>query len=119
VVDDQVIESDGKTENAQHLLALDPFTLAVLKSHVGQLDAERAYFGPDYQDHGWLFCWENGKPPHPDTIPAVSRSSPGRPGCLTSIYTTSGTAALPLAATRKSTGRHSLAVSGTRTSRSP
>ena len=30
VVDGAVIESDGKTENAQHLLALDPFTLAVL-----------------------------------------------------------------------------------------
>jgi hypothetical protein len=29
VVDGQVIESDGKTENAQHLLALDPLTLAV------------------------------------------------------------------------------------------
>ena len=31
VVDGQVIESDGKTENAQHVLALDPFTLAALK----------------------------------------------------------------------------------------
>jgi integrase len=68
VVDGQVIESDGKTENAQHLLALDPFTLAALTAHVGQLDAERTDFGPDYQDDGWLFCWENGKPPHPDTI---------------------------------------------------
>jgi hypothetical protein len=28
VVDGRVIESDGKTENAQHVLALDPFTLA-------------------------------------------------------------------------------------------
>ena len=26
VVDGRVIESDGKTENAQHVLALDPFT---------------------------------------------------------------------------------------------
>jgi hypothetical protein len=26
VVDGQVIVSDGKTENAQHVLALDPFT---------------------------------------------------------------------------------------------
>jgi integrase len=26
-------------------------------------------FGPDNHDHGWLFCWEDGKPPpHPDTI---------------------------------------------------
>jgi hypothetical protein len=33
-----VIESDGKTENAQHVLALDPFTLAALRAHVEQLD---------------------------------------------------------------------------------
>ena len=68
VVDGKVIESDGKTVNAQHLLALDPFTLAVLKVHVELLDQERNDFGPDYQDSGVLFCWANGKPPHPDTI---------------------------------------------------
>ena len=68
VVNGRVIQSDGKTENAQHLLALDPFTLAVLRVHVEILDQERREFGPDYQDHGVLFCWENGKPPHPDTI---------------------------------------------------
>ncbi len=68
VVDGRVIESDGKTENAQHLLALDPFTLTVLKVHVAMLDRERTEFGPDYQDHGVLFCWENGRAPHPDTI---------------------------------------------------
>jgi integrase len=65
VVDGEVIESDGKTENAQHVLALDPFTLAVLRVHVEMLDQERREFGPDYRDHWVLFCWENGKPPHP------------------------------------------------------
>jgi integrase len=68
VVDGRVIESDSKTENAQHLLALDPFTLAALKAHVEQLDQERRDFGPDYHDHGVLFCWPDGRPPHPDTI---------------------------------------------------
>lgn len=68
VVDGRVIESDGKTENAQHVLALDPFTLAVLKAHVEQLDQERRDFGPEYHDHGVLFCWPDGRPPHPDTI---------------------------------------------------
>jgi integrase len=68
VVDGKVIESDGKTENAQHVLALDPFTLAALKAHVEMIGQERGEFGPDYLDHGVLFCWENGKPPHPDTI---------------------------------------------------
>ena len=68
VVDGQVIESDGKTENAQHVLALDPFTLAALRAHVERLDQERRELGPDYQDHGVLFCWGDGRPPHPDTI---------------------------------------------------
>jgi integrase len=68
VVDGRVIESDGKTENAQHVLALDPFTLAVLKGHVEQLDQERRDFGPEYHDRGVLFCWPDGRPPHPDTI---------------------------------------------------
>jgi integrase len=52
---------------AQHD-ALDPFTLAALKVHVEMLDQERKDFGPDYHDGGWLFCWEDGRPPHPDTI---------------------------------------------------
>jgi integrase len=50
------------------VLALDLFTLAALRAHVEVLDRERAEFGPDYQDHGVLFCWEDGMPPHPDTI---------------------------------------------------
>jgi integrase len=68
VVDGKVIESDGKTENAQRVIALDPFTLAIHKVHTDMLDAERTDFGPDYQDHGLLFCWQDGTPPHPDTI---------------------------------------------------
>jgi integrase len=68
VIDGRVVESDGKTENAQRVIALDPFTLAALARLVDQLNAERKEHGPDYQDHGLLFCWEDGRPPHPDTI---------------------------------------------------
>jgi integrase len=52
----------------RHRRRLDPFTLAVLKAHVDMIDQERRDFGPDYDDRGVLFCWENGRPPHPDTI---------------------------------------------------
>jgi hypothetical protein len=38
VVDGKVIESDGKTVSAQHVLALDPFTVAVLTIHIEMLD---------------------------------------------------------------------------------
>jgi hypothetical protein len=36
------------------VLALDPFMLAVLKTHVEMLDQERRELGPDYHDHGVL-----------------------------------------------------------------
>jgi integrase len=68
VIDGQVVESDGKTENAQRTVVLDPFTLAVLKAHVEMINTERTELGPGCQDHGLLFCWEDGRPPHPDTI---------------------------------------------------
>jgi integrase len=65
-----VVESDGKTENAQRIVVLDPLTLALLKSHVGMLNRERAEFGSGYHDSGLLFCWEDGRAVHPDTITA-------------------------------------------------
>ncbi len=68
VIDGAVMESDGKTVNAQHVIALDPYTLTILRRLSDQLDQERADFGLGYEDHGLLFCWENGRPPHPDTI---------------------------------------------------
>jgi integrase len=70
VVDGRVIESDGKTENAQRIVVLDPVTLALLRSHVEMLNRERADFGHGYQHSGLLFCWEDGRPVHPDTITA-------------------------------------------------
>jgi integrase len=119
VVDGRVIESDGKTENAQHILALDPFTLAVLKAHVEQLARERRELGPDYQDHGVLFCWEDGRPPHPDTITRRFKKLAAPRACPRSTCTTSGTATPRWAAMPRSTGRRSASGSATPMSRSP
>jgi hypothetical protein len=35
---------------------------------VKKISSERAEFGPDHDDRGLLFCCEDGRPPHPDTI---------------------------------------------------
>ena len=105
VVDGRVIESDGKTENAQHVLALDPFTLAVLKAHVEMLDRERKELGPDYHDHGVLFCWPDGRPPHPDTITRRFKQLAAAAASPKSTCTTSATATPPQAAMPRSTGR--------------
>ena len=119
VVDDKVIESDGKTENAQDVLVLDPFTLAVLTVHVEMLDRERKEFGPDYRDHGLLFCWENGVPRTRTPLSGGSSGSPQRLGCPRSTCMVSGTATPPPAGTQRSTGRRSTSASATPTSRSP
>jgi integrase len=68
VIDGAVIDSDGKTAGSWHTIAVDRYTLAALTAHLGRIEKERAEFGPDYQDHGKLFCWPNGTLPHPDTI---------------------------------------------------
>jgi integrase len=119
VINGRVVESDGKTENAQRVLALDPFTLAALSRLVQQLDAERADLGTDYQDHGLLFCWENGSRRTPTPSPAVSSGYPRERACQTSICTTCATATPPRAVTRRSTGRRLVCGSVTRTWPSP
>ena len=77
VVDGKVIESDGKTENAQHRLALDPFTLAALPAHVELLDRERTEFGPGLPGSWVLFCWENGPPAPGHHHPPVQAAGRG------------------------------------------
>jgi integrase len=117
-VDGRVVESDGKTENAQHVLALDPFTLGALSSHMEMLDRERAEFGPDYEDHGLRSA---GRPASRCTRTrsrAASRSWPPRPVSPKSTFTTCGIVTPRLAAMRRSTGRHSASASATRMSRS-
>ncbi len=49
-------------------IAIQPTRVVVDGQVVEMLDRERKELGPDYQDYGLLFCWENGTPPHPDTI---------------------------------------------------
>jgi integrase len=70
VIDGKVVEEDGKSDGSRRTIALDPYTLGVLRSHMTMLDAERAVAGEHYQDHGLLFCWEDGRPPHSDTMTA-------------------------------------------------
>jgi integrase len=61
VINGQVVESDGKTENAQRVIALDPFTLAALRLLVEQLDTERAELGPDDVRHSYATAGRDAK----------------------------------------------------------
>jgi site-specific recombinase XerD len=87
--------------------------------HVDKLDQERRELGPDYHDHGVLFCWEDGRPPHPDTITRRFKQLAAAAGLpeidlhdVRHSYATAGRGA-------RSTGRRSASASVTRTWRSP
>ncbi|MBW3578521.1 MAG: site-specific integrase [Actinobacteria bacterium] len=62
-----VWSTDGKTGSAERTIALDTSTVAVLRGHrKGQL-AERLAEGLSARpDRGLVFCWEDGRPIHPD-----------------------------------------------------
>jgi integrase len=68
VVDGKAVDEDGKTRSARRTIALDPYTVSVLREHLDMLDAERHAWGSDYPDHDKLFCFEDGRLLHPDTI---------------------------------------------------
>lgn len=61
-------ESDGKTEAGHRTVSLDAFTVGALRRHLEMLDDEREAFGTAYPESGWLFVWEDGSRPHPDTV---------------------------------------------------
>jgi len=50
------------------VVTLDPKTVEVLRQHqAAQLEA-KDFLGEGYQDHGLVFCHEDGKPLHPDSV---------------------------------------------------
>jgi integrase len=64
----QVKVGGGKSARSRRQLALDRFTVSVLRQHLKRVDEERAAWGDGYSDHGLVFCWEDGRVIYPDTI---------------------------------------------------
>jgi integrase len=53
------------------VVALDAATVAALQNHLVRQREERLAWGPAYQDHGLVFCRENGTPLHPNVVTHV------------------------------------------------
>ncbi len=68
VVDGRAEASDGKSDSAGRLIALDPATVAALRAFHTLQESEREFFDRDYIDLGLVFTWQDGRPVHPDTI---------------------------------------------------
>ena len=61
-------KAGGKTKNADQTISIDRATVAALRSWRERQDREREFFGSDYHPGDYVFTFEDGRPPHPDTI---------------------------------------------------
>ena len=69
VVDGHAREkAGGKTVNADQTISIDRVTVSALRRWRKLQDEERAFFGRDYKQGDYVFTFEDGRPPHPDTI---------------------------------------------------
>jgi integrase len=58
----------GKTKNADQTISIDRATVAALQSWREVQNRERDFIGTAYHPGDYVFTFENGRPPHPDTI---------------------------------------------------
>lgn len=63
-----VDKAGGKTVNADQTIAIDRATVAALQQWRIQQESERTFFGRDYKTGDYVFTFEDGRPPHPDSI---------------------------------------------------
>jgi integrase len=62
------IKRGTKTPQSARRIALDPVTVAMLRAHRKAQAAERLAWGPAWQDHGLVFCHEDGTPLYPNWV---------------------------------------------------
>jgi hypothetical protein len=87
----KVKAGSGKSQKSRHSMALDAFTVAAVRTHVAMIEEEKRLWGSSYNDHGLMFCWEDGRPIYPDTITEHFNRIVDRQACRESGCTTCGT----------------------------
>jgi integrase len=61
-------KADGKTKNADQTISIDRVTVAALRRWREIQNRGRDFFGRDYHPGDYVFTFQDGRPPHPDTI---------------------------------------------------
>jgi integrase len=84
----QVVISEPKTGRSRRSIALDPRSVAALRSWRAAHAAERLAWGAGWTDSGLVFTREDGTPIHPDGSPMRSSGGSRRQACPASACTT-------------------------------
>lgn len=68
IVNNRPAFGEPKTAKSRRMVELTPLAVEALRRHRHEQRKERLAFGPDYQDHGLVFCQANGKPLDPHNM---------------------------------------------------
>ena len=66
----QPVISELKSKSSKRRISIPDELVRSLRTHRKQQAEERLLFGPDYEDHGLVFCQPNGRLLHPHNISA-------------------------------------------------
>jgi integrase len=69
-------KAGGKSRNADKTISIDRTTLAALRRWRKRQNGEREMLGAAYYPGDYVFTFEDGRPPHPDTTGSGSTVSP-------------------------------------------
>jgi integrase len=119
VVNHEVLVSEAKTARGRRSIALDPATVAALRSHRRWQLEERLAVGPGWEDSGLVFTWPDSRPLHPERFSKWFEQHARPPGYRRSACMTSAIAMPPPPWRPGSRPRSSASGSGTPTSPSP
>lgn len=67
-VDRGIYEDTPKTENSIRWIGLPGETMQLLRQWQRVQTEDRIKLGEDYNNHGFVFCQDDGEPMHPDTV---------------------------------------------------
>jgi integrase len=68
VVRGRAHDSGGNTEASGRTLSLDQLTVEWPRKYIDIVEAERSEFGARFTEDDRLFCYPDGRAPHPQTI---------------------------------------------------
>lgn len=68
IVEKGTFEKSPKTEKSMRWIAVSDTVINMLKEYRAWQDAEAERLAGYWEDHGYVFTQENGKPMHPDSI---------------------------------------------------
>lgn len=73
--DGEIIEKDPKSSSSIRAIAVPQMTMDELKTEKERQEKNKKDLGDEYQDQGYVVCWDNGEPFKPDYISKAFKSA--------------------------------------------